>query len=496
VVRTLAIVLALAIVAVVTGSLVLARGPRPEEVGDPRAALASLGAPRAVIDIGERYAGREELLDPRRALPTWHLFPRDQAAALFSATRTCPPLRPAIPLDDAALAKAYAWHERTCSPGAPVPAELLQRPPFMHPSGRSYAALAAARGEKSDPRTLHVLELTEPEPAALGSRAWDAIAKGDRIVLLPSSLVLVDHGPLGLTKIRIYTREDWDRVARAASLALVPRGSGCASPASSALCFQPLSSLDRHRDSLARATTAGAALAVATAIALAIAYAAERRRVHADRIHVLRTLTHELRTPAMSLGLDIEPFRAAYDELPASLQEPALRLSDGIARLGRVLHESARYMALFETRSGAVVRFEQLPSIDALMRELAEEWPEGVALEARSADGPIRTDPSWLGVVLRNLVTNAVRHGKRPVVVTWKCGGTEIVIRVTDTGTTPRFSLRRASLPYHRDPASPGLGLGLAIVARATRLLHGTLAHEPSPTVFQITMPVDPGEMT
>lgn len=43
--------------------------------------------PIAIVDVGELYAGREELLDPRAVLPSWHRHARGEAAKVFEATR-------------------------------------------------------------------------------------------------------------------------------------------------------------------------------------------------------------------------------------------------------------------------------------------------------------------------------------------------------------------------------------------------------------------------
>lgn len=517
--RASGIALLLAVLSLTVSSFAWLRAAAPvakELEGDPNAVLAAFERgprPSAEIDLGARYAGRRELLDPRQSLPSWHRSSRVQAAAVFAATRQCPPSALAVTIDDASLGKAYAWHERTCSLDASRVEELIERPPFVHPSGASYAALALAAGSPSPSfvagheRALHVLELKGVEPALLSaegralrelsSREWEAIAHGDRLVLSPSSFIVVERGPLGDPRLRIYPRIDWERAARAASLALAPRAAlaACPRPASARLCWETLSPVERHRRALVIATGTSASVALLAAFALAFAYIRERRRMQADRIHVFRTLTHELRTPAMSLGLDIEPLRAAYDELPASCQEPLLRISDGIARLSRVLHRSAKYMALFETTSSGLVTLQRIDSARAMMADFAEEWPEGVTVAEESADGALETDPEWLGVAVRNLVENGFRHGKPPVAVTWALAGGALVIRVADGGASPGLSLRRAVAAYHRDAESPGLGLGLAIVDRVARRLGGKLEHEGVPTVFRLTVPAAPGKV-
>jgi signal transduction histidine kinase len=482
--------------------------------------------PEGTVDIASRYAGRLDLLDPRLALPQWHKYPRDEAMRVHAATKHCPPL-PAE-LKDAALAKAWAWHAQTCSVGAGAGAgagsegaaerEQIDRAPFIHPSGKSYAALARARARplplpaawtREHARSFHVLELAALEEGALDgsdrllatipSRAWEALVRGDRIVLTPSSLLVAEHGPLGLAKLHVYSRAAWDAFVGRGPIALAERvpSALCARPASPDLCWQPRSTADRQRPALMFGTGASAAFVAIASLTVGLAFFKERRRLHADRIHVLRTLTHELRTPATSLRLDIEPLRAAYDELPAHCQEPLLRLSEGVERLQRVLHRSARYMALFETKapSERLVKLREVASAREMFDEFSEEWPEGVTLVSvppsshGGRDGPLKTDPEWLGVAVRNLVENGVRHGKAPVTVSWSLEGETLTVRVADCGASPKLSLRRAIAPYDRDDNSPGLGLGLAIVDRVARLLGGRLSHEGSPTVFQLQVP-------
>lgn len=456
--------------------------------GDRDALFEELGQPVFDVDIGSRYAGRGELIDPRVALPRWHGSPRAQASAVFAATRDCSGAKPNVEITDASLAKAWAWHERTCAKNAEL-SDLLARPPFMHPSGRSYAALAIARGS-NDPaieRGLHVLELRAPDVlGTIPSSAWETLARGDRIVLTKTAVIVAGHGPNGIARLRSFERATFEDRARRVSLALAPRNarSTCARPASSELCWETVTSAERHRGALTTVTTASAGVALFAAVGLMIAWRNERRRVNADRLHVLRTLTHELRTPAMSLGLDIEPLRAAYDEMPTSCQEPLLRISDGIERLNRVLHRTARYLELFERTTPLDARKRQV-SAKETFAEMSEEWPEGVTLEGPETDATIAVDAEWLSVAVRNLAENAVRHGKRPAVVSWRVENGELVVRVRDNGASTGLVVE----PHRRSPTSEGLGLGLAIVHRVAELLGGTLVHEPSPTTFVLRVP-------
>jgi signal transduction histidine kinase len=378
----------------------------------------------------------------------------------------------------------------------------------MHPSGKSYANLAIARGAKPSVRDYHVLELAaldrsllSPEErvlAGVSPEAWRSLLRGDTVVLMPSALAVAEQTSLGLSRLRIHPRIAWEQHARrlGVSLALRSPSTTCAHPASPDLCWEALPMSVRYA-TLRTATTIGTFMVFAgSALALVWTVMRERRRAHADRLHVLRTLTHELRTPATSLKLDIEPLRAAYDALPQACQEPLLRLSDGIERLLRVLHRSARYMMLFETPGipdTRLLRLREVSSAHDLFAEFAEEWPDGVMVDAASPDRPIVVDPEWLGVAVRNLVENAARHGRPPVQVSYRIANDTLSVRVVDAGTTTGLSLRAATNALARTPKSEGLGLGLAIVARVAELFGGRLVHEGNPTAFELRLPLSNG---
>ncbi len=459
------------------------------------------------IDIDAYFAGRRELLDPRLTFPTWHKHAREDASRVASEAKICPASLNLTGITDPALAKVHAWNVAKCNRTSEG---VLTVGPLMHPSGRSYASLAMGLRApdpswvKTHVRAFHVQELSmldasllsseERALAAIPPTAWESLAGGESLMLTSNSLVLADHGQLGLATLRLYPRARWSAFAEGASIALVLRtpDTACSRPASSTLCMQRVSDAEKQRPRIVAATVASGLLAGLAAIAMVTLSVASRRRVQRDRLHVLRTLTHELRTPAASIGFDIEPLRAAYDDLPLGCQEPMLRLSDSVERLQRVLHRTARYMALFENPGAAasLLRFVDVASVRAMLEEMAEVWPEDVTIVAGAQDRSVCTDPDWLSVALRNLVENALHHGARPVRVVWLVLADELVLRVTDAGTSTQLSLRKAIEPFDRAAQSDGLGLGLAIVDRIATLLGGRLRHEPSPTTFELRLPI------
>src|SRR5262249_53720589 len=114
----------------------------------------------ADLDLRARYGGRSELLSPKRALPTWHRHARSDAAAVFAAIQTCGigpvPMRvrgrletPPV-VQDAELLKAVAWQRARCRGDDVTTAAMVDEPPLLHPSGRSYARLALETAPRPD----------------------------------------------------------------------------------------------------------------------------------------------------------------------------------------------------------------------------------------------------------------------------------------------------------------------------------------------------------
>ena len=469
--RGAAAVLFLAVVALVVCALLRDRPVPPGAA--PQTVLARFRTEHEAmreVELRTLYAGREELLDPKLVLPSWHRHPRAEAAAVANAIKSCP--LATLEVHDPALLKAYEFAKARCARESVE--ELLAITPLMHPSGKSYAALAG----RADENGLHMLERT-----TLGLTARDlvAIGRGDSLVLSTNALVVVETSERE-QRLFFYDRDDWERETRSAAVGLETRAPGgfCSAPASPSLCW---TRMDPRRPWVEKATMGSVVVAALAGLLLGFAFVQERRRAAADRLHVFRTLTHELRTPAQSLGLDIELLQSSYDDLPADAQESVLRVSEGVARLNRVIHRSARYLQLFDGK-GAIVKRERVSSVRELMEEMSGEWPEGV--ELRSADdASIMTDPEWLSVAVRNLVENGCKHGKPPVVVAWKVTQETLEITVSDAGTSPRHLLRQAA--YHREETK-GLGLGLSIVQRIAERLGGKLTHQSSPTTWTLRL--------
>lgn len=105
-------------------------------------------------------------------------------------------------------------------------------------------------------------------------------------------------------------------------------------------------------------------------------------------------------------------------------------------------------------------------------------------------------DPARVRQILRNLLSNAFRHGGEHVQVRIGGDGRVATVSVVDDG--PGVSGDEADRifePYHRSGADPGqpasLGLGLSISRQLARLMGGDLTYryEADTAIFQLDLP-------
>jgi signal transduction histidine kinase/CheY-like chemotaxis protein len=213
----------------------------------------------------------------------------------------------------------------------------------------------------------------------------------------------------------------------------------------------------------------------------------------------IATASHDLRQPVHALGL-----------LAGALQ--GYPMNDEMRRLvgqigGSVTAMDGLFNSLLDiSRLDAGVVETQVEdfSIAALIERVcrdhfAEAEAKGLRLVSVSCSAIVRTDPFLLERILRNLVSNAIRYTDRGRVLVGCRRGNGLRIEVWDTGRGVPLKLQREIFRefvqlgnVERDRAK-GLGLGLAIVDRLSKLLDCpvTLRSELGKgSVFEVSVPL------
>ena len=204
----------------------------------------------------------------------------------------------------------------------------------------------------------------------------------------------------------------------------------------------------------------------------------ELNRVNKIRRDFVANVSHELKTPATSLRLLAESLEETIDKDPIQARLFAAQLKKETERLSHLITD-----LLDLTRLESQERVENPVPVDvrgvlmtvlARMRRVARQ--KNITFQwkrfGRAAQYTVLGDETQLTSMFTNLVDNAVKYTPTggQVEVTGGFEGSEIVIRVSDTGigipqaSLPRIFERFYRVDKARSKETGGTGLGLSIV--------------------------------
>jgi two-component system sensor histidine kinase KdpD len=221
------------------------------------------------------------------------------------------------------------------------------------------------------------------------------------------------------------------------------------------------------------------------------------RRSDEIKTAVLRSVSHDLRTPVTAMLAGIGALRSASvtgeerEQVEADIADAATRLSTLIDKL----------LDLSRLQAGTAAPNRTWSSVDEALREAADHAGGDVFRFSIDPSLPlVRADAAQLERAFANLMENAARYSAgQPVSVRARAVGDRVLVRIVDRG--PGIPLReqeRVFTPFYRGEATartvPGSGLGLAIARGFIEANGGTVAVESLPgqgTTFVITLPVE-----
>lgn len=181
---------------------------------------------------------------------------------------------------------------------------------------------------------------------------------------------------------------------------------------------------------------------------------------------MLGAIGHDLKTPLAALRVRIESVADEGERarMAATIDDIARSLDDilSLARVGR---------------PGDPLELTDLTALTAQVVEEFEDMGEAVAL-APAERITLSVRPTWLRRALRNLISNALRHGGGAARVALVRHGSSVTLTVEDDGPgIPAAELGRMLEPFirgepSRNRSTGGAGLGLTL-ARAIAEQHG-----------------------
>jgi PAS domain S-box-containing protein len=218
----------------------------------------------------------------------------------------------------------------------------------------------------------------------------------------------------------------------------------------------------------------------------------------------LATISHELRTPLqVILGYIDLLVEGEFGQLEAAQVETVRRIERNAQVLFELINMVLDLNRLERGRLGVecapVALATLFADVQAETQWLRDHSGLAFVWDIQPPQLALTTDAGKLKVVVKNLVSNAIKYtraGSVQVTACERAGGVEI--RVADTGIGIPAAQREAIFEafYQLDPlGAPGVGLGLYIVRRLVALLQGTItveSEEGRGSTFRVWVPALP----
>jgi two-component system, sensor histidine kinase len=201
-------------------------------------------------------------------------------------------------------------------------------------------------------------------------------------------------------------------------------------------------------------------------------------RAYQAKSRFLATASHDLRQPLQTLALLNGAMRRMVTD--SELTDPLLQEEQAIGAMSRLLNA---LLDISKLESGAIKPELTDFTVAEIFLELRNEFAalaaqKGLELSVEPCADSVHSDPSLVGQILRNLISNAIKY-TREGCVRLQCLHDEAFVRVEvlDTGIgIPAGALSHIYDEFYQGGVSTntsrdGYGLGLSIVHRLVKLL-------------------------
>jgi len=224
-----------------------------------------------------------------------------------------------------------------------------------------------------------------------------------------------------------------------------------------------------------------------------------------ERRRFVTFVSHQLKTPLVAVHQYLDVLRQLGD----APEEAARRrewLERCLTRTDELRHLIDDWLTLAQLEGGLLGRQRARLDLGDTIASVLQAYEamagrSGVTLTAELAEPiAVHGDPTCVGVLIDNLVANAIKYNRRggTVTVRGRRRGGEVVVEVVDTGVgVPPDALPRLFDEFYRvrQPGTPkieGTGLGLAICRRIAAEMGGVIeveSIEGTGSTFRVRLP-------
>ena len=221
-------------------------------------------------------------------------------------------------------------------------------------------------------------------------------------------------------------------------------------------------------------------------------------QVDAQRAALLRSVSHDLRTPLASIRAVASDLRAGAAHTAAIREELLGLVCDEAERLDRIV---GNLLSLSRIETGALQPDRQAVALDELMADLSKRLSRLFADVVLKVELPptlplVDIDYVQVDQVLTNLLENAARHAPpgSTISVSAAPAGGEVHVSVSDEGPgVDPAELEHIFEPFRTGRASTSSGVGLAICKAIVEAHGGIISASNSASGgarFHLTLPV------
>lgn len=457
--------------------------------------------PEIEIDLSAMYPSRRY----SQLLQTSNFFSREGSASKTYFSRPC--ISAIEKMSKAFSEKSETWEDFRCNRITKLPVNFFDNPPLIHESGVSFAFLAFLSGRepfythewvRSNLNIFNIYELNElPAKSLEGNfRVLSALKKADLEALIKGAAYIITEDAFIVRKrqdinvtYKIYSKDELENFFKEKYFFLKPYKIG-----EQCYYLEGRYCWEKSAGSLAQIFMQssiiifGGSIIVLFLIAVILFRKIKLQNFEEERKkHALRVLTHELRTPISNLLLQVERINKQSDLLPSAVLDDFLKMEGEVYRLKRLAEKSTSYLQTNDGDSLIAINLQLVPSVNELLSDMLEDYlAKGVQLIPATKDQSFSIDVYWFSICVKNLVENALLHGKAPVRVELIMNDDSLTLTVIDHGFSTYKTLDEMLSSDRKGKNSTGLGLGLSIVQKIMKEMDGRLSYSILPTTFTL----------